>query len=84
MEVAELASRLVWADDVERRALLQEHNALANVELAYALKDVCLEGWTSDPARAIGAAAALDSLSELNNDEEVSQRSDGTSDCASR
>jgi CHAT domain-containing protein/tetratricopeptide (TPR) repeat protein len=71
MEAAALASRLVVAEHAERLRLLQEHNARANVELAYTLKDFCLEGWTSDPARAVGAAAALDLLSELNNDAEV-------------
>ena len=71
MEVAELASRLVSADGVERRALLQEQSALANVELAYTLKDICLEGWGSNPAQATGAADALDELAAATGHAEI-------------
>ena len=71
MERAELAARLVVANHAEHLALLQEHPALADVELAYILKDICLDGWTSDPARAIGAAAALNVLLKINDNDEV-------------
>lgn len=71
MERAELAARLVAVSNAEREALLKQHSALADVELAYALKDICLDDWSSSPARATGAAAALKTLSSLTNNCEV-------------
>ena len=71
MPHAELAERLIQASDADRQAWLRESSALEDVQLAYLLKDICLEGWSSQPARAIGAAAALKSLSAINNDPEI-------------
>ncbi|HEX8721024.1 MAG TPA: CHAT domain-containing protein [Pyrinomonadaceae bacterium] len=72
MNRAELVSRLVSAaDDEERRALLAEHAALADVSLAHALKDVCLQAWSGDPPRAVAAAAALEALAEAGDSEEA-------------
>jgi CHAT domain-containing protein len=72
MERAELAARLVVAaDNAEREALLKQNFALADVELAYDLKDICLEDWSAAPTRAIGVAAALQSLSTLTNNPEI-------------
>jgi tetratricopeptide (TPR) repeat protein len=72
MNRAELASRMVSAGGAGVRAsLLREHSALADVPLAYALKDICLEAWSGDPPRAVAAAAALDSLTEANDSAEV-------------
>jgi CHAT domain-containing protein len=72
MNRAELASRLVGADGAEARAeLLLEHSALADVALAYALKDICLEAWSGDPSRAVAAAAALEDLAATNDSPEV-------------
>src|SRR5215207_989646 len=72
MNRAELVSRLVSAgDEGERRALLAGHTALADVSLAYALKDVCLEAWSGDPPRAVAAAAALEALADAVDSEEV-------------
>ena len=70
MKRAELASRLVTADHAEREALLRANSALADVELAYALKDICLEDWSAAPARAAGAAKALKALASLQNNSE--------------
>ncbi len=71
MERAELAARLIEADDAEREALLKEYSAQADVGLAYLLKDICVGGWCSDPLRATGAAAALATLNSLVDDAEV-------------
>jgi CHAT domain-containing protein/Tfp pilus assembly protein PilF len=71
MERAELAARLVAADNAEREALLRQHSALADAQLAYALKDICLDDWSSSPVRTTGAAAALKKLSSLTNDPEI-------------
>ncbi|HEV2765188.1 MAG TPA: tetratricopeptide repeat protein, partial [Pyrinomonadaceae bacterium] len=72
MERGELAARLVSAaDGAEREALLGQYPALADAGLAYALKDICLEGWSSDPARAVAAADSLDRLTAANPDEEI-------------
>ncbi len=71
MNETELAERLVSADDAERATLLREHSALADVSLAYRLKDICLDGWSSDPQRATGAASALKMLAEASAKREV-------------
>lgn len=72
MNRAELASRMVEASGAaERASLLREHFALADVPLAYALKDICLEAWKGDPPRAVAAADALDALVLLNDSAEV-------------
>jgi CHAT domain-containing protein len=69
---SELAARLVSAEDeAGRRALLRERPALADAPLGHALKDICLDGLRSDPARVGGAAAALRTLSALDASEEL-------------
>ena len=71
MERAELAARLVAAGSAEREALLRQHSDLADARLAYALKDICFDDWSSSPARTTGAAAALKTLTSITNDREV-------------
>jgi CHAT domain-containing protein len=71
MERAELAALLVEADDAKRAALLAENSALADVALGYALKEICLDGWSSNPARSTVAAVALRSLSAITNEAEI-------------
>jgi CHAT domain-containing protein len=44
--------------------LLQQHAALIDIGLAYLLKDICLDGWSSDPAQAVGAAATLAAMAK--------------------
>jgi CHAT domain-containing protein/tetratricopeptide (TPR) repeat protein len=51
--------------------VLRENSAFADVRLAHLLKEICLEGWSSDPARALGASATLKALSNLNPDREI-------------
>lgn len=71
MQHAELATLLVEAGDAERQALLRSYSALVDPRLAFLLKDICLDGWSSDPARALRAAEALKLLSESNPDPEI-------------
>ena len=71
MQHAELAALLVAAGNAEREELLKENSALANVQLAQTLKDICLEGWSSDPSQALKAAAVLQLLSQTNPDLEI-------------
>jgi CHAT domain-containing protein len=71
MERAELAARLVAADNAERDALLRHNSAFVDLHLAYALKDICLDDWSAAPQRAIGAAGALRALSALTNNPEI-------------
>lgn len=71
MEVAELAARLVDAGNAEREALLRENSALADVELAYALKEICYEAFTIEPTRSVRAASALKALAKRNEEEEI-------------
>jgi CHAT domain-containing protein/tetratricopeptide (TPR) repeat protein len=68
---AELATRLVNSSDTNRETLLSENAALADVELAYRLKDICLEGWSTHPAQALGAAASLQLLSNIRTQPEI-------------
>ncbi len=71
MQHAELATRLVNSSDANRQTLLSENSALADVELAYKLKDICLEGWSTHPAQALGAAASLQLLSGIRTHPEI-------------
>ncbi len=71
MERAELAARLVEAGDAEREALLKDNSALGDVELAYALKEICYDAFTSEPTKSVRAAAALKLLAELNGEDET-------------
>jgi CHAT domain-containing protein len=59
------------ADDVERSALLKEHSALADLELARVLKDICYDAWQTEPARSVQAAAAVNVLATQTQDKEV-------------
>src|SRR5829696_2419355 len=65
MQHAELATLLTNSSNVHREALLRENFTLADVELAYRLKDICLDGWSTAPGQALGAAAALQILAEV-------------------
>lgn len=71
MQHAELATRLVNSSDANRETLLSENSVLADVELAYRLKDICLEGWSTHPAQALGAAASLQLLSSIRTHPEI-------------
>src|SRR5688572_19278377 len=71
MQHAELATRLVNSSDANRETLLSENSVLADVELAYKLKDICLEGWSTHPAQALGAAASLQLLSDFRTHPEI-------------
>jgi CHAT domain-containing protein len=71
MRLADLAARLVAADDAERAALLAANSASVGVELARALKDICLDGWSTHPAQALGAASSLRLVSQQNSDPEI-------------
>ena len=71
MEHAELAVLLVDASNAKREALLRENSALADVPLAYILKDICLAGWSSQPVRALAAAETLNLLFQFNFHPEI-------------
>src|ERR1043166_499537 len=72
MNRAELAALLASADtESSRLALLREHSALADSALAHALKEICLDAWSREPARAVGAADSLRALSAVNPCEEI-------------
>lgn len=71
MRHAELATLLVEAGNAEREALLRQYSALADVQLAYALKDISQSAWRTDPNHSIQAAATLRSLNNLNEDREI-------------
>jgi CHAT domain-containing protein/tetratricopeptide (TPR) repeat protein len=71
MHHAELATLLVESGSAERKALLQDNSALADVELAYLLKNICLDGWSAQPTRARAAADALRLLAHFNPAAEI-------------
>jgi CHAT domain-containing protein len=68
---AELAARLAAADDAERAMLLKRYGALADVDLARALKRLYDDTESSDPARAANAVGALMALANIADDPEV-------------
>ena len=70
-ERAELAARLVDADEHQRSALLQVYPASIDTQLAYCLKDICLDGWSSDPMRSLTAAAILREISYTSKNSEI-------------
>ena len=71
MQHAELAALLVTSCNASRETLLWENSTLADVELGYRLKDICLEGWSTHPASAVGAAAALQLLATIRPSQEI-------------
>src|SRR6185369_5806216 len=75
MDRAELAARLVETDESRRDVLLEESLGALNIqlatELAYIVKDICLDGWSSDPARSLAAAATLRKISQLRPEPEI-------------
>ncbi|HEX6123782.1 MAG TPA: CHAT domain-containing protein [Pyrinomonadaceae bacterium] len=72
MKRSTLAARLVSArDNSERKRLLADNRGLVDVRLARALKDECYRVWTSAPAKARNAAAALRNLVTFAPDNEV-------------
>lgn len=79
MDRAALAARLVEADEARRDALLEESVGALSIQLAtqlaiqlaYRLKDICLDGWSSDPARSLAAAASLRKISKLHPEPEI-------------
>lgn len=71
MQRAELAKLLVNSSNDKRETLLWENSALLDAELAYCLKDICLDGWSTHPGSALGAAAALQLLAEIRPTAEI-------------
>ena len=71
MDRAELAARLIGADEVRRDALLEDSVGALDTQLAYILKDICLDGWSSDPMRSLAAATTLRSISRMRPDPEI-------------
>ena len=65
MQRAHLATLLINSSNANRETLLRENSTLADVELAYCLKDICLDGWTTHPRQAIAAATSLQLLSDI-------------------
>ena len=71
MQHAELATLLVNSSSANRETLLWENSTLVDAELAYCLKDICLEGWSTHPGQALGAAASLRLLAEMRPTPEI-------------
>ena len=59
MQYAELATLLVNSSSANRESLLWENSALVDAELAYCLKDICLDGWSTHPGQALAYLEGL-------------------------
>lgn len=68
---AQLATLLIEADDGERAALVRQHTALVDAELARELKAAVYDAWSSEPPRSVQAAAALHALAGASDDAEI-------------
>lgn len=71
MDRAELAAHLIEADEARRDVLLEDSVGALDIQLAYILKDICLDGWSSDPARSLAAATTLRKISQLCREPEI-------------
>ncbi|HEX7331869.1 MAG TPA: CHAT domain-containing protein [Pyrinomonadaceae bacterium] len=71
MQHLEFATLLTNSSNESQGRLLRENPTLVDVELAYSLKDICLEGWSTHPGQALGAAAALRTLSAIRPHAEI-------------
>ncbi|HSE20534.1 MAG TPA: CHAT domain-containing tetratricopeptide repeat protein, partial [Pyrinomonadaceae bacterium] len=65
------AQRLVDTAAHDRDSLLRTNSALADIALAHLLKDICLQGWSVDPSRALAAADSLGKLAALAPNPEI-------------
>ncbi len=67
-----LAEKLISAkNESERKHLLDKNKNQADAQLAFALKEICYESWTTEPTKAQKAAKALKSLLKVNGDAEI-------------
>ena len=71
IDVPELAALLVAADRAECIVLLGRHPNLTGLPLAYALKGIYFDNYSSDPQLAARAAAATVDLAEVNDHPEI-------------
>ncbi len=71
MEHSKLAALLLEVSDADQAALLRHHAADADSQLAYLIKDSCLNGWSSNPGTSLKANSILQSLAKLNSDPEI-------------
>ena len=69
MRRASLAKQLVsTANGAERKKLIIDNIALADLQLAEEIKKICFAAWTHEPVTAQRAARALTSLRKFNGD----------------
>jgi tetratricopeptide (TPR) repeat protein len=71
VDVLTLAQALVAADPPARPALLADHAALAGLALAEALREIYFASYSSTPAQAAAATAALTVLAESASDQAI-------------
>ncbi len=71
MNRKKLAEKLVESSFPERKFLLSEHFAFADVQLAKALQNVCYEIWTSEPQKVSKIVSALNLLFQNTRNKEI-------------
>jgi CHAT domain-containing protein len=77
MKRRNLVARLIESEDkTTQKALLTEFSRLADLELAYALKDTFYDLWTTEPKKVQNAASALSVLAKLKKDREIAALGD--------
>jgi tetratricopeptide (TPR) repeat protein len=77
MKRQELADRLLESDDkAAQKELLTEHHRLADLKLAYLLKDTFYHYWTTEPKKVRIAASALSVLAKIKKDGEIAALAD--------
>ena len=72
MTLENLAAELTAIEaETERENLLAKNLGLANLELAFALKEICYKFWTIEPVKARDAARALETLAKFNSEPKI-------------
>src|SRR5882757_7006965 len=77
MKRRDLVARLIESEDkTAQKALLMELPKLADLALAYSLKDTFYNLWTTEPKKVHLAASALTVLSKIKSDREIAALAD--------
>ena len=72
MNYAELADQLVATGSKrKRKSLISKHSSLINVDLAHAVKDLCIHNWTAEPAIVRNAARVMLEIADYAHRSEI-------------
>ncbi|MDH3493950.1 MAG: CHAT domain-containing protein, partial [Acidobacteriota bacterium] len=72
MKPRRLAEKLIGAkQEADASLILSENTSVPLIDLAYSIKDICYDSWTSEPTSAQKAAVALGHLSKFRSNREI-------------